>query len=184
MSTRRLSILVSIIFVVALFTSDVQAKSVYAIIDHGYRPVVPVPAKIAAYGIDGSYIEHKNTYELDKNTYPTIAYTGPVGITAGDGYLFVTHENTGSGGIDGIQYIKARTMLDQGVLEVTDSPNFAGIVYDHDNDFIFAMERDSENLYVFTWDPNDKTLTELNDSPVTLDQILEYGCELLLDEIC
>ncbi len=140
MCAKKLSTLVSILSVLTVFCSDAQAKSVYAITDHGYPwGGESVPAKITAYGIEGNQIYEQYVYELDQTDYPTGGYLGPVGITSGDGYLFVTHENA-QGGIDGIQLIDARTMLDQGVFEVIDSPDFAGIVYDHGNDKIYAIQ--------------------------------------------
>lgn len=103
MFIKGLSILVSIIFVVAIFTDNAKAKSVHAITDHGYGDGYGVPAKIAAYGIEGNQIDEQYVYELPQGSYPdgypTGANLGPVGITSGDGYLFVTHENT-QGGID------------------------------------------------------------------------------------
>lgn len=180
MHIKTLSTLVLILSVLAVFGSDTQAKSVYAITDHGYPDR---NAKVAAYGVEGDRIDEQYTYELAQINYPTGVSLGPVGITSGDGYLFVTHENTGANRIDGIQLIDARTMLDQGVLEVTDSPNFAGIVYGHGNDKVYAIERLTDDLHIFSWDPDEQTLTESNGSPVTLAQIGDYGCGLALDEI-
>jgi hypothetical protein len=165
MFARKLTILVFVVIVILVPVNNTKAKSVCAITDHGLSTSLPT---ITAYGIEGDSIYEQYVYELD---YPQGFYLGPVGITSGDGYLFVTHENTGSNGINGIQFINARTMLDQGVLEVTDSPDFAGIVYDSVNDRIYAMKRNSNKLYIFSWNSSTQTLTELIDSPVTLDEI-------------
>ncbi len=150
MSNPKLLFVLSLITLISIITDTTVAKSVYSITDHGLSSS---SAKIAAYGIEGGQIDEQHTYELDPQVYGCGEFLGPVGITSGDGYLFVTHEDTGSG-IDGIQLIDARTMLDQGALEVTDSPDFAGIVYDHGNDKIYVIERQTDDLYIFSWDPD------------------------------
>jgi hypothetical protein len=51
MYIRKLSTLVPLIALLTVFASTAKAKSVYAIIDHGYRDVPPgyAPAKIGTY---------------------------------------------------------------------------------------------------------------------------------------
>jgi len=82
MYTRKLSALVPLIALLTVFSSAANAKSVYSIIDHGYRPppIYRAPAKIAAYGINADQIDLQKTLTLDQNDYPTGSYFGPVGL--------------------------------------------------------------------------------------------------------
>lgn len=157
MYTKKLSALVSLIALLTAFSSTSNAKSVYAIIDHGWRDVVPyhAPAKIAAYRINADQIDLQKTSTLDPNYYPTGSYKGPVGlaIDSESEYMFVTHESlAGYGGLEGIQLINAKTMVDEGVIEVQGAPDLAGIVFDNERRKVYAVERGTNKLFVLLWD--------------------------------
>ena len=176
-----LSVLLSSFFLSCSFTKMTQAKSVYAITNHGYS--IGPPAKLTAYEIDSSYIYWQYTYSFDQSYYPTGVYRGPVGLAMdATHYIFVTHENDETGGVEGIQIIDAEYMSDLGVFSVEGSPDLAGIVFDSNTGRVYAIERNSNDLYIFDWDPEQQLLIEDDDSPVQLDQIGECGCGLALDE--
>lgn len=163
MYIRKLSALVSLIALLTVFFSDANAKSIYAIIDHGYRPDIPVPAKIAAYGIDSNQIEWQTTSEFNQDDYPTGGGAGPVGVAidSDSGHMFVTHESMDFYGftIKGIQIIRAKSMTDLGWIEAQGASDLAGIVYDHDKKKVYTVDRNSDDLFVYNWNPQNKTLT-------------------------
>ncbi len=75
MYTRKLPALISLVSLLTVFSSGANAKSVYAIINHGWRTAQPYPpAKISAYGIDSDHIDLQETLTLDPNDYPTGPY--------------------------------------------------------------------------------------------------------------
>ncbi len=98
--------------------------------------------------------------------------------------MFVTHESgAGYGGLDGIQLINAKTMRDEGVIEVPGAPDLAGIVFDSQRRKVYTVERGTNNLFVLLWDALTKTLTIEGGEPKTLAEIGNYACGLALDEI-
>jgi hypothetical protein len=92
MFTKRLSACLTVIILLSS-VNYANAKSVFAIIDHGFREFPPYPpAKIAAYGIDGDQITLQEIFTPDPNFYQTGASHGPVGLAvdSNSAHLFVT----------------------------------------------------------------------------------------------
>lgn len=81
MYAKKLTALVSLISLLTVYSSSVIAKSVYSIIDHGYRPppIYHAPAKVTSYGIDSDQIYLQKTVTLDPNYYPTGEYHYKIG---------------------------------------------------------------------------------------------------------
>ena len=74
MSTSKSILYLSITLIVTL-SSQTIAKSIYTIIDHGWRQYDPykAPAKIASYDINDSQIDLQTVLTLDNSepNYPT-----------------------------------------------------------------------------------------------------------------
>lgn len=85
----------------------------------------------------------------------TLAYaTDPAGIAIheGDNTLFITSEFS-----SGVEMVNATTMTSLG--KETGPSNLAGIDVDDANDIIYAVRRNSDDLYAYDWDPSTRTLT-------------------------
>jgi uncharacterized repeat protein (TIGR01451 family) len=150
-------------------TQIATAKSLYVIAD-----IKDDPTPVQAYdiGIDGTL-----TFQAEHDI-PHYEH-GAVGlaIDSDSGYLFVTYEDS-----DVIQLINARTMTDEGITIAPDATNLAGIVYDHEKELLYCVDRRTRTLYVYNWDPNSATLTHAPDSPIRLEEWPSaYG--IALDEI-
>lgn len=115
MYNKKLSILLSLIIVIVVFTCNVKGKSVYSIIDHGYRPppIYSAPAKIAAYGIDGDQITLQEIFTPDPNFYQTGASHGPIdlAVDSDSAHLFVTYEGDNFG-VVGVEVVNAKSMTE------------------------------------------------------------------------
>ena len=83
-----------------------KAKSVYAIIDHGYAS--GPPAKIASYGINADQIDLQKTLTLDQSEYPVGQFLGPVGLALhpDSQIIFVTYEDS-----EIIEMLNAKKMI-------------------------------------------------------------------------
>jgi len=190
MSSKKVfqTLVLSFVFICTIFCKLTKSKSVYVITDHGYRIYYPynAPAKISAYGIDSGHIDFQKTLTLDQSEYPTGQFRGPVGlaIDSESGYMFVTHESVeGYGGLEGIQLINAKTMVDEGVIEVPGAPDLAGIVFDNERQKVYTVERGTNKLFVLLWDAQNKTLILEGGQTKTLAEIGNFACGLALDEI-
>ena len=86
MFVKKSFLFLSLIIFVAAFSTSTNAKSVYAITDHGYYPN-PHPSKITSYDINSTGIDINTTYT---SGFPTGDFHGPVGVAdlIGDSHLF------------------------------------------------------------------------------------------------
>ena len=125
-----------------------ESKSLYLIADHH-------TAKFDAWGIRYDCMAtYQATYDLDYSTDPAgIALDAIFNENLNETpTLFVTSEFSG-----GVEMIDATTMRGLGVS--SGPSDLAGIDVDDVNDVIYAVERNSDNLYVYDWDSSSKTLT-------------------------
>lgn len=77
----------------------------------------------------------------------------PGGTYTGEGTIFVTYESSNI-----IQLIDAKTMTASGSITVGGASNMAGIVYDTENDLLYTVDRYTDNLYVYKYNPVANTL--------------------------
>jgi hypothetical protein len=181
--SKKKSILL-VIVLISCICSSAEAKWVYAITDHGYRADNPPPAKITSYDINGTAIEPNTVYT---SIFETGAYHGPVDVAvdANERYLFVSHENKGDPAI--IELLDARSMVYEASVLPPNAINLAGIVFDNEKNKLYAAERDSLKIFVYSWDPNCKTLF-LDREVIIIDQSCQCelcgltACDLALDE--
>ncbi len=149
----------TVVLAMMLFLSGtVLAKSLYVIADINAYPDIP----IEAYDIQAAptYLAYQTTsYIPDRDG-------GAVGITidTDTGYLFVTFEFSNV-----IDLIDGTTMTTQGTVTAPDATNLAGIVVDQEKSKVYTVDRNTNHLYVYNWDPAAKTLTLEGDSYIELE---------------
>ncbi len=93
--------------------------------------------------------------------------------------LFQTSEGYGT-----IQLKDAELFTDLGFTTAPDASNLAGIVYDHEKGLLYAVDRGTTHLYVYTWDATTYTLTNtVTTAPYYIDLpgVSAYG--IALDEV-
>jgi len=156
---KKLSLSALFLIVFALTISSIaQAKSVYVIIDRS--------STIRAYKISGEEIEEQiDVKNLDD-------HGGAVGLALDpdSGIMFVTYE-----GSNIIEMVNAKTMIsEQNPVTVTDATSLAGIAFDQSKQKLYVVQRQLDKLYVYLWNPVDKTLTLEGGTYKTLENIGTY----------
>jgi uncharacterized repeat protein (TIGR01451 family) len=77
-----------------------------------------------------------------------------------------------------IQVLDTSTMTELGEVKAPGATNLAGIVYDHEKELLYAVDRMTTNLYCYTWDPEAIKLSQVPGSPFTLEGANAYGVAL------
>ena len=145
---RKLNLLI-VIFVALLLLlgGPVSAKSLYVI-----ASINSNPTPVRSYDIQTAptYLVFQTT-----NNIPTYA-GGAVGlaIDTDSKFLFATYE-----GSNVIQLVDAVTMTGAGSTTAPGASNLAGIVVDQGKKKVYTVDRDTNHLYVYSWDSTAKTLT-------------------------
>lgn len=125
-------------------TETGYAKSVFAVTSHG-------SSIIKAYNINGDKIDYQA--EVESGTFGI----GAVGLCVWPDkeLMFVTYENEGV-----ISWASTKTLdRDEGEDEIsTGTDNLAGIAADDGKDKIYIIERETDSLFVYTWNETNKTL--------------------------
>ena len=155
-SITVIAVVLSVLAVAMVGTAS--AKSLYVIDDINAYPNIP----ISAYDIQPApaYLVHQTTdYIPDRNG-------GAVGLAvdSGSGYLFATFEFSGV-----IDLINGTTMTRVGQVTAPSASNLAGIVVDLGKQKVYTVDRNTNHLYVYQWNPTGPTLTLEGTSYVTLD---------------
>lgn len=127
------------------------AKSLYVISD-----IAGSPTPIDAYDIQlaPTYLFYQTTHNVPRHAMGAVDIT----IDTDSGFLFVTYE----GSIyepSTIEIIDGATMTSQGTITAPGAGNLAGIVVDQHKQKVYAVDRDTDNLYIYSWDATTKTLT-------------------------
>lgn len=159
--------LVTAMFITTV-TETATAKSLYVIQDMITRPTPIYAYDIAADGTLSFVAEFAIPFHD----------LGAVGLAmdSDSGYLFVTYESSNY-----IEVVDAAKMKRLGYTEAEDATDLAGIVYDHDEGLLYIISRGTGILFIYDWDPNTMTLTNVPGSPVNLYGVTGYG--IALDEI-
>ncbi len=163
-------LILALAFIMITGAGVASAKSVY-VIDN----INSHPTPISAYDIQANSIVYQTT-----NTVPEYGW-GAVGLAVDtdSAYLFVTYENSNK-----ISIVNATTMMvpASSPVEAPGALDLAGIVVDQDRQKVYTVDRSTNNLYVYTWDPSGPTLTLDGGSYIDLDGVNDvYG--VALDEI-
>ena len=151
---RKIAVMLVVALVANLFgitliggTALANPKSMYVIAN-----INASPTPIQAYDIAPAptYLSFQATH--------TVPYhpNGAVGlaIDSDSGYLFVTYEDSNI-----IELINGTTMTSAGTVTALAASNLAGIVVDEDNTKVYAVDRWTPTLYVYSWDSNVPSLT-------------------------
>jgi hypothetical protein len=137
------------LFVIS-FNQKIQAKSLYVISDTS-----ATPSRLRAYDIDGTSLVYQTGYNC-------VTGTSAVGLAIDESeygdFLFVTFENYNT-----IEIVDANIMQDVNTVTAGAS-NLPGIVVDKGKRKVYVMQRYSNHLYSYSWDPSGKKLTpDFND---------------------
>ncbi len=167
---NRMSLSLFVIFLTILtlaFCWNGYAKSLYVIAD-----INQSPSPIQAYDIQGTNLVYQATYNVPHHGYGAVG----LAIDADAAILFVTYENSNI-----IQLVDAVTMTGISSTSAPAANNLAGIVVDHDKNRVYTMNRKTNHLYVYDWDPNTYTLTLVGGTYTVLPGVYQaYG--IALDE--
>jgi len=131
--------------VLLLLPAAAQAKSLY-VIDN----INASPTPISAYDIQGTSLVYQTTHNVPSYAGGAVG----LGIDTDSEFLFVTYEFTNK-----IELINAKTMQSEGTATAPNASDLAGIVVDQGKSKVYTMDRDTNHLYVYTWDAANKTLT-------------------------
>jgi len=152
---KRFSI--TLLFVSVLIFLSIPSyanKSVYVTSD-------TLTSQLQSYKIEGSTLVYQTDYTCLLS--PSDEY-GAVGIAIDESgygqFLFVTFEYS-----DEIELVNAKTMEYVDMVIATGAGNLAGIVMDTNNSKLYAVDRYTDHLYSWTWDPAAKNLTTDFDEP-------------------
>ncbi len=162
---RNLPFILFCFLSVLLFSQPSFGKSVYVIGD-----INASPSPIRSYDIQGNDISYQATHSV-----PSYA-GGAVGLTMDTDtkFLFVTYENSNV-----VQLVDGTTMTGAGSVVAPGASNMAGIVVDQEKSLVYAVDRNTNHLYVWEWNSWAHTLTLL--AQVDLPQVSQaHG--LALDE--
>jgi uncharacterized repeat protein (TIGR01451 family) len=123
-------------------SASAMPKSLYLAADHH-------TAAFDAWNINvGGTVTYQATYTLTHATDPT-----GIAIDESSATLFVASEF----GLAGLELIDALTMT---LIGTAAGPvDIAGIAVDDVNDIVYGVERYTDDLYVWDWDPNTNTIT-------------------------
>jgi len=159
-----LALIVAVIPVVVPTTQVfAQVKSLYVNKD------LNANSPISAYAIQPA-----PTYlTWQKTSLPTKYGGAGLAIDTDSAILFVTFEGSGT-----MDIVDAGTLGILGTVSAPNASNLAGIVVDQDNQKVYAVDRNTDHLYVYSWNAVTKTLTnDITTSPyyITLPGITATG---------
>ena len=150
---RTIARLMTAVLLVAVVAAIGLAAPAMAVVTKSLYVIANInasPTPINAYGIVGNTLVYQAT-----DTVPAYA-GGAVGlaIDTNSGFLFVTYEASNV-----IQLVDAKTMTGAGSTTAPGASNLAGIVVDEGKQKVYAVDRNTSLLYVYSWNSTTKTLT-------------------------
>jgi len=153
-----------ILSLIFLVVSTTAGRSVYVIND-------TTNSQLQAYKIEDANLIWQANYVCKTETVVGI---GAVGLAVDESeygeFLFVTFE-----GESEIELVNAKTMQYVDMVTAEGSANLAGIVADQNKSKVYTMERYTNHLYSYSWDPSTKTLTPDFNDPYYIElQGMEY----------
>lgn len=150
-----------------LGSNPAEGRSLYVIAEIT-NSANPLPVLAYDIGVDGSL-----TFQAERKI--PFRDGGAVGMAIDweSGYIFITYEFS-----DTLQILDARTMADVGKVSAPGAENLAGVVYDETKDLLYAVDRGTDQLYVYVWSPRTGKLTLQPGSPFALEGSAAYGIEV------
>ncbi len=153
-------------------TKTATAKSLYVIADiKGSSTDATQPVQAYDVGIDGT-LAFQAQHDIPHRALGAVG----MAIDSDSGYLFITYEASGN-----IQLVDGTTMTDAGRVTAPDAQDLAGIVFDHPRGLLYCVDRGTDRLYAYNWEPKATALTHVEGSPFTLRGARSFG--IALDEI-
>jgi OOP family OmpA-OmpF porin len=155
---------------IAICSMGVSAKSMYVIANINANPT---PMQTYDIQLAPTYLVFQATANV-----PALA-GGAVGLALDDNSakLFVTYEVSGT-----IQLVDATNFAVLTQITAPGATNLAGIVVDHENNKVYTVDRNTNNLYVYSWTSATNTLILDGGAPKTLTGVSLAG-GVALDEI-
>jgi len=160
MATKHFSCLCVVLFMLFSFSGSLMAESLY-VVSHGSRvfsfdvyngQLIPIDeASMAHYGWGGIDLAIDNDYDI----------------------LFMSSENT-----DNFQILDAKELTLIKTVTFPGTGDITGIVYDAPNSRLLGTQRNSNDLYVFSWTPATQTLTL--DETIQLERI-QNACDVAIN---
>ena len=153
-------------------TGTAWAKSVYVIADINAWPDIP----INAYDIQPApvYLDYQTTYSIPDRDGGAVG----LAIDAEAEYVFVTFEFSNV-----IDLLDGITMTAVGDVTAPSASNLAGIVVDQGKQKVYTVDRNTNHLFVYSWDPGGPTLTLDGGTYVTLPGCNNGIYGIALDEV-
>lgn len=141
-----LFVLVVTVVVIGLMGNS-SAKSVYVISD-----IAGTPTPVQAYDVQPApiYLDYQATDTVPRHANGAVG----VAVDTDSATLFITYETSNT-----IQLVDATTMTGIGSTTAPGAYNLAGIVVDEDNSKVYTVDRNTDNLYIYSWNAVTKTLT-------------------------
>jgi uncharacterized repeat protein (TIGR01451 family) len=141
--TKYMLVLLGLLTILVV-ASLASGKSLYVNID------LNANSPISAYDIQGppNYLVYQMT------SSPTKYGGAGLAIDTDSEILFVTFE-----GYSTIDIVDAKTLNLLGQVTAPNSDDLAGIVVDQDKQKVYTVDRNTDHLYVYSWDATTKTLT-------------------------
>lgn len=160
-SLTVIAIVFSVLAIVVVGTAS--AKSLYMVPDHH-------TSAFSAYNINpGGTVTYQATYTLTHSTDPS-----GIAIDESSNTLFISSEFSG-----GVEMVDATTLT---ILGVSTGPsNLGGLAADDANNIVYALRRQTNDLYAYDWNAAAKTLTLKTGYPVNLPNCGQ-GMGIALDE--
>lgn len=158
-----------VVVLVACSVGMAAAKSLYVISD-----IASSPTPIQAYDIHKPappYLVHQATSPVPHHGGGAVG----LAIDTDSAVLFVTYEMSNV-----IEIVDAQTMASLGSTTAPGAFNLAGIVVDQEKKLVYAVDRLTNSLYIYNWNPATKTLI-LNGLKALSNVTAAYG--IALDEI-
>ena len=148
-----------------------STKSLYVIANIN-APVTPgIPIEAYAMQSAPTYL----TYQYVQHVPNWAGGAVGIAIDSQSQTLFITYEFTNI-----IQLINATTFADLGTTTAPGAGDLAGIVYDHGKGLVYTVDRKTNKLYIYQWDPSTHALTLQSHVDLTHSS-RAFGCAL--DEI-
>ena len=158
------------VMLLAVLAGETTAKSVYVVSDTG--AYLGSDSYLCAYEIVGNGLVYQTQYKVVNNHAIGIA------MDTRSAYLFVTFENENK-----IDLISAKTMQYVDTVTAPNASNLAGIVIDEGKSKVYAINRFTSCLYVYSWNAQTKKLLLDIPSPYYIRlQDCSWGCGLALDQ--
>ncbi len=164
---RGIAIACVFLAVAGICPTMVLGRSAYVIAEIT-NSATPLPVLAYDIGPDGAL-----TFQAERKI--PFRAGGAVGMAIDweSGYVFITYEFS-----DTLEVLDARTMADVGKVVAPGAENLAGVVYDETKDLLYAADRGTDKLYVYSWNASLGKLTMKPGSPFTLEGSASYGIEV------